>query len=725
MLNARFRIVLLPAMALLAVVLFLQYSAAAAPVCGDSVCQGETCTSCPADCLGTNQICCNNQAITADCSGNAGCDDSNPLTTDICNAPGSCQASCSNAPCSPACSGNADCSDGDPSTTDYCAEVGTCNAYCFNLGECGNGICSSGENRCNCSADCGSCEGTTALPCRKFGCVGATCTEVWKPNCCGNTSCDYGENFSSCSADCIPKEIKISVIAPASGDYFLHGERVLVKADVSADNLKAKGAKAKAAGFFGIINLYDDGAHDDDSNNDGIFANSFTVDAAVDANIYPITMQAELAGVIGKITYDLEVNPRIDVNLFSREYFRQGSLVDFNGIAMRKGVPVSAGIDINIVSGSALIFDSNTRSSAQGEFSGSYHSTTIDPEGAWQIWAHASDDMNNSGFAKIDINIGKYEMTSFLGIELLTVFAGRYERGEKIKVAARVLDGIGEALGGAVVKLLSPSGAVMALEETASREYSGIYTLDWAEPTGTQKFEVSAIKDVFGKIQSGKGSFNIEIGKAGINAEILNPETASYKVGDELKFSVRLTYPSGELVEKPVIDAKINGKKIEMQAAGKGVYSASHIISIDEQGGLLFSLSANDGYGNDASKSLYIGIRGISLMYYIRASPVSVALFFFAALIALMMLSVALWRIGSLAYYARRGKELLAIKADAQTKYFKKGIISRETYDKLREEYEPKIEEIRKSGEDIRRQMEREKKAIAGFMGNIRGIFKK
>lgn len=723
MVNSCFRAVLLAIVALFAIALFLQYSAAAAPVCGDGVCLGETCTSCPADCLGANQICCNNQAITANCSGNSGCNDSNPLTTDICNAPGSCQASCSNAPCSPACSGNVDCSDGDPSTADYCSEVGTCNAYCFNLGECGNGVCSGGENRCTCSADCGTCSGNTTLLCRTFGCVGASCTEIFKTNCCGNTSCEYGENFSSCSADCIPKEIKISVIGPAVGNYFLHGENVLIKADVAADSLKARGAKVKAAGFFGIINLYDDGAHEDDLNNDGIFANSFAVDTTVDANIYALAMQAELAGVIGRASQNIDVNPRLDVNLFSREYFRQGSLVDFNGIVSKKGVPVSAGIDINIAAGGALVFDSNTRSSAQGEFSGSYHSTTIDPEGAWEIWAHAFDDMNNNGFAEIDINIGKYEMTSFLGIELVTAFQGSYGRGEKIRVIARVLDGIGEALSGAIVKLLSPSGSVVALEETAGREYSGIYTLDWSEPTGVQKFEISAIKDVFGKIQSGKSSFNIEIGKAEINAEILSPETVSYSVGDELKFSVRLTYPSGAFVERPAIDAEINGKKIEMQAVGKGVYSASHVISIDEQGRLLFSLGANDGYGNEASKNLYLDVRGISPMYYIRASPVSIAIFFFAFLIALMIISVTLWRMGSLAYYAGRGRELLAMKADAQTKYFKKGTISRENYDKLREDYEPKIEEIRKSEEDIRRQMAREKKRIAEFRKNIFKIF--
>ena len=89
------------------------------------------------------------------------------------------------------------------------------------------------------------------------------------------------------------------------------------------------------------------------------------------------------------------------------------------------------------------------------------------------------------------------------------------------------------------------------------------------------------------------------------------------------------------------------------------------------------------------------------------------------------MLSVKLWRIGGLAYYARRGKELLAIKADAQAKYFKKGTISRETYDKMREEYEPKIEEIRKSEEGIRGQMERERKGMAGLRAGIRRIFKK
>ena len=44
------------------------------------------------------QILCNSTCITPVCSSNAQCNDSNSLTTDSCNNPGTCTASCTHAP---------------------------------------------------------------------------------------------------------------------------------------------------------------------------------------------------------------------------------------------------------------------------------------------------------------------------------------------------------------------------------------------------------------------------------------------------------------------------------------------------------------------------------------------------------------------------------------------------------------------------------------------------
>lgn len=176
--------------------------------CDDgNVCNGaETCVSgsCQA---GTPLNCNDGNACTADsCNTTTGCvntpiscNDGNACTADSCDA----GSGCVNTP--------VNCDDGDACTADSC-DSGT--GACVNdpiTPCCGNGSCESGENQCNCSADCGTppagesncadgvdndCDGAT-------DCNDSDCSA--DPNCasfCGDGTCDPGEDQCNCPTDC-------------------------------------------------------------------------------------------------------------------------------------------------------------------------------------------------------------------------------------------------------------------------------------------------------------------------------------------------------------------------------------------------------------------------------------------------------------------------------------------------------------------------------------------
>ena len=91
----------------------------------------------------------------------------------------------------PNCCGNGLCESGE----NACNCPGDCPGPC-----CGNGVCDPGENACNCPSDChGSCCGNGVCEAGENAC---NCPRDCYGSCCGNGVCEPGENKISCPRDC-------------------------------------------------------------------------------------------------------------------------------------------------------------------------------------------------------------------------------------------------------------------------------------------------------------------------------------------------------------------------------------------------------------------------------------------------------------------------------------------------------------------------------------------
>ena len=170
------------------------------PACGNGVCAGETCLTCPQDCGQCPATCgddaCNGAETCAscphDCKQACSCGDgvcSNGLE-DCSSCPsdcGPCPAGCPDGvcdavagetcvTCSPDCGYCPDvCGDGSCGWTEDCS---SCAQDCGACTDCGNGVCEPGEDCNSCAFDCGAC--------------------TW----CGDGWCDWNEDCSICVADC-------------------------------------------------------------------------------------------------------------------------------------------------------------------------------------------------------------------------------------------------------------------------------------------------------------------------------------------------------------------------------------------------------------------------------------------------------------------------------------------------------------------------------------------
>ena len=194
-----------------------------APTCSDGVdCTDDSCSVMTDACVqATNNGYCDDGAwcngaetcdATLDCQVGIpeNCDDGVGCTADSCNeGTDSCDYAANDAACDDGqwCNGaeycdvamdcqpgtSVVCNDGQACTTDSCNEGSDTCDYTVASGFCGDGCCESGEDSCNCAADCGPSTCGDGVCCASAGedtcSCGSDCGSV-----CGDGCCSGGEN---------------------------------------------------------------------------------------------------------------------------------------------------------------------------------------------------------------------------------------------------------------------------------------------------------------------------------------------------------------------------------------------------------------------------------------------------------------------------------------------------------------------------------------------------
>lgn len=691
---------------------------------------------------------------TIACSSDADCDDSDASTIDTCNNPGTCDASCSY--CTITCSSDSDCG-----AQETCSNPGTCSSTCTPAGcdtvcdatcadavcygydpdcdttgeatltccgndkcegdagescqncatdcgvcppdgegavpaVCGDGTCGTGENRCSCPSDCGSCSGDVYNEvCKEYQCLGGFCQKITKIDCCPNSMCEDNEDFAICRLDC--KTPKQFFVTPLWESYYLRGENVNLLVDIMADSVKAAGANVKASGFFGELILYDDGSHNDQISNDGIFANSFTVGSDVNEGLLPITFDINLLQTEQSISLDLNVFPRLNLDVeIDREWYVIGQIIDLDGLVARRRNPIPASIDVIISKEGQLISDESVTANNEGFFESSYHTTTIDPDGEWVVSVKATDEFYNYQIVEKEIDVLGALMSNFLWIDISSPLLGSFKRGSELKVVVDVTDANTDTVSDATVELIAPNGDKEVLYEISTGTYAGSYTIPWNFGLGMQRFEISANKKSGELVQEGTTSFTVPIKEVTFITELIEPKQTSYMVGEEVEFRVRVSYTSGEAVKESIIKATINGEEVEMQPVEEGIYSTTYFIANPEMKKIEFSVDAKDAYENYSEKDVELEVSGISINYYIRTFPVTFFLLVFAVVLTILLILLSRMEARSLSSLKKMEAELLAQKKDLETQYFIQRIIDRSTFNKIKSEIDPELESVRK-----------------------------
>jgi hypothetical protein len=562
-----------------------------------------------------------------------------------------------------------------------------------------NGVCDSGEDKCTCASDCGECSGNVPNTlCQEYSCLTGLCRAQIKYYCCGNHICESGENFSNCDADCAPTELTIELLSPADENVFLRGENITFKAKVKADGVIAKQANVRVKTFAGDIPMYDDGNHSDEKANDGVYAVSFLVSELTSKNNYASEISAEKLGVSKTHNFVVKVNPELSLDFsIDKNNFVLGEIIYFQGTIFKKGNPVSTVITITALNKNQAVFESKTKSDANGFFSLDQRTSLIYPEGNWHFIVSGKDVFENQGILEKTAVVSREAGTIFMDVLFPSGYEKLYSRGSEMRILFDVLfDEI--PVEDAEVNALFPDGKEVALKMVSKGKYSLSYSLPFDFPLGQQKILVNAKKTIGSVKYGGSTEMEITVDEAKINAVLLEPKKQTAALGEELNFRLRLNYENGEALSKPKISVKINNKEISSNEKETGVFYFSYVVSNDdlsEARQLLLEVQAIDTFGNKVYFDRLFEVTGeLTLEYYFRENPLLFLSVIFAFIFIIIVIIVIKKRLNTLNSLTKRKKELERLKGDLQEKYFNLGAMSSEQYYSLLSKYSSELRDI-------------------------------
>ncbi len=596
---------------------------------------------------------CEGTETTSTCSQDCGCPTGQILCNSVCTTP--------------TCTSNPDCNDNNAATTDTCNNANTCSASCSNTAITS---CTSGDSVC------------------PSGCTSAT-----------DSDCPVSPTqVSPTTTD--KKQLVIEILSPASNQKFRRGESLLLKAKISSDGSPTTGSDVTATVFSSKATLYDDGAHNDEKRNDGIYGNTVNITKTSQGES-TITIQASQENYLTASAtrkFFVESSITIFANKTQDKYSKgdtltiPGNAVDFSGRGL-SGIAT-----LRITYKDSLILLLNQSTSSTGYFAFNYQTNFGDPEGAWTGNVTFVDENDNSGFVTVIIPIEVPSSVLYQQVKFLSpVESLEYSRGEKVKVAVEVVDS-SKKVSGSNVSLKLPYGDKVQLKETAA---PGVYSTDldlgYGFPTGNVSIVIESKKEVAQVVRGGGANIPVEIKPAALKVDLLSPTKTGFVEGETVKLSAKVLYPDGTTVKNAVVKTlSPSGEEIFLQEGTEaGTYVASYQIKRGDEGSWQVSLLAEDVYQNSGSLQSLINIGKITIFFLLLqywwavaagASPFAAAGYYF-------------YNKSSLARNLKKMRDELVrikkMKKEAQIKYFKQGNIDEGTYENMMKEYTTREVEIK------------------------------
>jgi len=514
-------------------------------------------------------------------------------------------------------------------------------------------------------------------------------------NCCGNRVCEGGETFLTCREDCGPKRLTIELLDFDETTEFIHGEEVKFKVKVLADKELGVQSSVIAKGFFGQITLFDDGRHEDENSNDGIYGNSIYVGESVLEGNYEIIIEAEKVKTIGTKIFTLKINPALEITAsVDKETYLLGDIIKIAGTIKKKGIPFFAPVSIGFVLNKKTIFNTSVDPDVNGFFELERHTSLIDPSGSWEIQFRAKDANNNNGFLQIEVLVGSEKGEAYYILEFIEPIKKSFNRGENVNLLVRVVDESEKIVQNAEVEA-SIANEKTFLTEVSPGNYRGKLFIPLDLLLGEQEVKVLASKKQENVLFSGFNSTILFVNMSEIIIETIEPQKSVFLLGEKIYFKFEITYENGLPILGANADLHINEDVIKLKEEEGGIYSGAFSLPPETEDGFEFFLVVDDKFFNTKRQILQLEVKPEVLpTYFLTSNPFLLAFIIVVLLFGMVILTLFGKNFIRLKYLTYKNEQLIQVKKKLQDDYFNKASIGSIDYYALIEKYNQELGEL-------------------------------
>ncbi|MCX8158409.1 MAG: hypothetical protein N3D73_01965 [Candidatus Diapherotrites archaeon] len=303
------------------------------------------------------------------------------------------------------------------------------------------------------------------------------------------------------------------------------------------------------------------------------------------------------------------------------------------------------------------------------------------PHGDWEITIQSKKSK-----VKSKIKVLPSRESSYYVITFLSPILGSYSRESSLKVTVKVTNA-GRNVDDANVILwfFEP----IELLNKGDGIYSRDINLRFNERLGNKKLIVTAESKKNNFYFGGEDSIDINIEKAKINIELLEPKEKFFELTDKIYFLVSVSYESGNFLDNnSFVIITFSDSNFFMKRTSNNLFEFS--MSISKSGNFPFSILVYDSAGNNSylSSNLHLSCSILCLIKIYGAYIISIILIIFI-LFYLFYERISIHIEEKL--LEEEKKRINKLVEELQKEYFVRAVMPYSTYNKTLAEYKSKL----------------------------------
>ncbi|MFO7677989.1 MAG: hypothetical protein R6V50_06395, partial [Thermoplasmatota archaeon] len=444
---------------------------------------------------------------------------------------------------------------------------------------------------------------------------------------------------------------------------------------------------------------------------------TFTTTSYASAGSYTYRVTATSAGLSKIVNIYIEIATTMTLTLVTdSESYERGQEISISGTAKDpNGNNVQSGTTtINI---QTKQYNQNiTTPITNGQYNTNYYITFDKPLGEYTLTATGTDTKGHTTEtpATTTLIVNDPEIYDHYHLTILNPTSNQlYKRGETIPFTVTLTDNTNNRIQNAAVNAYLSTGEKITFTEASAGTYTTRYNLGYDFPTGTINLYVEAKIIEEGKLKVGFNYIEFTVEPITPQLQLITPKPGDILQADQtIIIQIKATYPDGTPVNDAIIKAytATNDELIFRLTTTPGTYTATYTPTKKDIGTWTLQISIQDSYGNMVTLSaiqteiVHSHLQTLLIRYW----WITTIIITFLSLLITYTIITRL-RIQKFNNIKKELYHLEKLKKKNAINYFSQGEITRETYDKLTQEYESKIAKLSKKERLLSKKIQRKK----------------